>query len=92
MRRFNQGGTGVAITIVAGAPHLAAELFTRRAGIALVYPPYEGSAQALTDLTARQAQGHVQRHASFLPDGQEQSIAPVGSIDRNALAQAARLS
>ena len=43
--------------IVAGARHLAAELFTRRAGIALVYPPYEGSAQALTSLIARQAQG-----------------------------------
>ena len=57
MRRFNQGDTVVAITMFAGAPHLAAELFTRRAGIALVYPPYEGSAQALTNLMARQAQG-----------------------------------
>lgn len=57
MRRFNQGDTVVAITMFAGAPHLAAELFTRRAGIALVYPPYEGSAQTLTSLTVRQAQG-----------------------------------
>lgn len=38
------------------APHLAAALFAKRAGVEWVYVPYKGGAQALTDVVA----GHVQ--------------------------------
>jgi tripartite-type tricarboxylate transporter receptor subunit TctC len=33
-----------------GAPHLAMELFKRRAGIDLIHVPYKGSSQSITDL------------------------------------------
>ena len=38
------------------APHLAAALFAKRAGIEWVYVPYKGGAQALTDVMAGHAQ------------------------------------
>src|SRR5712691_10659554 len=41
-----------ASTGVGTAPHLAAEMFNMRAGIKTVHVPYQGSAQAATDLLA----------------------------------------
>ena len=41
-----------ASTGVGAAPHLAAELFSQRAGIKLVHVPYQGSPQAVADLIA----------------------------------------
>jgi tripartite-type tricarboxylate transporter receptor subunit TctC len=41
-----------ASTGVGAAPHLAAELFSQRAGVKLVHVPYQGSPQAVTDLVA----------------------------------------
>jgi len=41
-----------ASTGVGAAPHLAAELFSQRAGIKLVHVPYPGSPQAVADLIA----------------------------------------
>jgi tripartite-type tricarboxylate transporter receptor subunit TctC len=41
-----------ASTGVGAAPHLAAELFSERAGIKLVHVPYQGSPQAVADLIA----------------------------------------
>jgi tripartite-type tricarboxylate transporter receptor subunit TctC len=41
-----------ASTGVGTAPHLAAELFSVRAGVKLVHVPYQGSPQAVTDLLA----------------------------------------
>jgi len=41
-----------ASTGVGTAPHLAAELFDTRAGVKMVHVPYQGSPQAVTDLTA----------------------------------------
>jgi tripartite-type tricarboxylate transporter receptor subunit TctC len=41
-----------ASTGVGAAPHLAAELFSQRAGIKLVHVPYQGSPQAVADLLA----------------------------------------
>jgi tripartite-type tricarboxylate transporter receptor subunit TctC len=37
---------------VGSAPHLAAELFSQRAGVKLVHVPYQGSPQAVADLIA----------------------------------------
>jgi tripartite-type tricarboxylate transporter receptor subunit TctC len=42
---YGSAGTG-------SAPHLSAELFNMMAGIKLVHVPYQGSAQAITDLLA----------------------------------------
>jgi tripartite-type tricarboxylate transporter receptor subunit TctC len=41
-----------ASTGVGAAPHLAAELFSQRAGVKLVHVPYPGSPQAVADLIA----------------------------------------
>jgi tripartite-type tricarboxylate transporter receptor subunit TctC len=41
-----------ASTGVGAAPHLAAEMFSERAGIKLVHVPYQGSPQAVADLIA----------------------------------------
>jgi tripartite-type tricarboxylate transporter receptor subunit TctC len=41
-----------ASTGVGTAPHLAAELFSQRAGVTLLHVPYQGSPQAVTDLLA----------------------------------------
>jgi tripartite-type tricarboxylate transporter receptor subunit TctC len=41
-----------ASTGVGAAPHLAAELFSQRAGVKLLHVPYQGSPQAVTDLVA----------------------------------------
>jgi tripartite-type tricarboxylate transporter receptor subunit TctC len=41
-----------ASTGVGAAPHLAAELFSERAGVKLVHVPYQGSPQAVADLIA----------------------------------------
>jgi tripartite-type tricarboxylate transporter receptor subunit TctC len=41
-----------ASTGVGAAPHLAAELFSQRAGLKLVHVPYQGSPQAVADLIA----------------------------------------
>jgi tripartite-type tricarboxylate transporter receptor subunit TctC len=41
-----------ASTGIGAAPHLAAELFSQRAGLKLVHVPYPGSPQAVTDLIA----------------------------------------
>ncbi len=41
-----------ASTGVGAAPHLAAELFSQRAGVKLVHVPYQGSPQAVADLIA----------------------------------------
>ena len=41
-----------ASTGVGAAPHLAAELFSQRAGLKLVHVPYQGSPQAVADLLA----------------------------------------
>ena len=37
---------------IGSAPHLAAELFSQRAGVKLVHVPYQGSPQAVADLIA----------------------------------------
>lgn len=39
-----------------GAPHLAAELFKKEAGVDILHVPYKGSAPALTDLMGGQVQ------------------------------------
>lgn len=39
-----------------GAPHLAAELFKKEAGVEILHVPYKGSAPALTDLMGGQVQ------------------------------------
>ncbi|MEI7446427.1 MAG: tripartite tricarboxylate transporter substrate binding protein [Burkholderiales bacterium] len=49
------GALNVATTGSGGAPHLAAALFARRAGLDWGYVPYKGGAQALNDLAAGQA-------------------------------------
>ncbi|MFM1988158.1 MAG: hypothetical protein RJA99_1115 [Pseudomonadota bacterium] len=49
------GALNAATTGSGGAPHLAAALLARRAGIDWGYVPYKGGAQALNDLAAGQA-------------------------------------
>jgi tripartite-type tricarboxylate transporter receptor subunit TctC len=65
------------------SPHLAGEMFTRRAGIQATHVPYRGAAPALTDLLAGQVQfmfdpGPGLRHAK---EGKLKLLA-VGSLRR----------
>ena len=52
LAKAKPGAVLYASTGVGAAPHLAAELFSQRAGIKLVHVPYQGSPQAVTDLIA----------------------------------------
>ncbi|MCS7101744.1 MAG: tripartite tricarboxylate transporter substrate binding protein [Burkholderiaceae bacterium] len=67
------------------SPHLAGEMFTRRAGIVATHVPYRGAAPALNDLLAGQVQfmfdpGPGLRHAK---EGKLKLLA-VGSLNRAA--------
>ena len=52
LAKAKPGAVLYASTGVGAAPHLAAELFSQRAGIKLVHVPYQGSPQAVADLIA----------------------------------------
>jgi tripartite-type tricarboxylate transporter receptor subunit TctC len=61
------GAMNVATTGAGGAPHLAAALFARRAGVDWGYVPYKGGAQALNDLAAGQADAMFNGMLATLP-------------------------
>ncbi|MGE8612307.1 MAG: Bug family tripartite tricarboxylate transporter substrate binding protein [Achromobacter veterisilvae] len=61
-----------------GAPHLAAELFKKEAGVDILHVPYKGSAPALTDLMGGQVQ--------MMFDSMTSSLAYVKAGKLNALA------
>lgn len=52
MVKARPGETSFASSGNGGAPHLAAELFTREAGLDMEHIPYKGSGQAMADLLA----------------------------------------
>jgi tripartite-type tricarboxylate transporter receptor subunit TctC len=52
LAKSKPGGVLYGSTGVGAAPHLAAELFSQRAGLKLVHVPYQGSPQAVADLIA----------------------------------------
>jgi tripartite-type tricarboxylate transporter receptor subunit TctC len=52
LAKAKPGSILYASTGVGAAPHLAAELFSERAGVKLVHVPYQGSPQAVADLIA----------------------------------------
>jgi tripartite-type tricarboxylate transporter receptor subunit TctC len=52
LAKAKPGAVLYASTGVGAAPHLAAELFSERAGVKLVHVPYQGSPQAVADLIA----------------------------------------
>jgi tripartite-type tricarboxylate transporter receptor subunit TctC len=52
LAKAKPGAVLYASTGVGAAPHLAAELFSQRAGVKLVHVPYQGSPQAVADLIA----------------------------------------
>jgi tripartite-type tricarboxylate transporter receptor subunit TctC len=52
LAKAKPGSILYASTGVGAAPHLAAELFSQRAGVKLVHVPYQGSPQAVADLIA----------------------------------------
>ena len=54
--KTKMGGYSAATSGAGTAPHLAAALFAKLAGVEWVYVPYEGGAQAITDVMAGHAQ------------------------------------
>jgi tripartite-type tricarboxylate transporter receptor subunit TctC len=62
--KANPGKLAYASAGIGSAPHLAAELFLRQAGIDVVHVPYKGGAPAMQDVMA----GRVQMMIGNLPD------------------------
>jgi tripartite-type tricarboxylate transporter receptor subunit TctC len=66
---------------VASPPHIAWGLFTLATGTAIVFVPYRGMAQAMTDLVAGQIQMMIDGIGSLLPhirDGKVRALAVTG--------------
>jgi tripartite-type tricarboxylate transporter receptor subunit TctC len=66
---------------VASPPHIAWGLFTLTTGTAIVFVPYRGMAQAMTDLVAGQIQMMIDGIGSLLPhirDGKVRALAVTG--------------
>jgi tripartite-type tricarboxylate transporter receptor subunit TctC len=66
---------------VASPPHIAWGLFTRVTGTTIVFVPYRGMAQAMTDLVAGQIQMMIDGIGSLLPhirDGKVRALAVTG--------------
>jgi tripartite-type tricarboxylate transporter receptor subunit TctC len=67
---------------VASPPHIAWGLFTLATGTAIVFVPYRGMAQAMTDLVAGQIQMMIDGIGSLLPhirDGKVRALAVTGT-------------
>jgi tripartite-type tricarboxylate transporter receptor subunit TctC len=67
---------------VASPPHIAWGLFTLTTGTAIVFVPYRGMAQAMTDLVAGQIQMMIDGIGSLLPhirDGKVRALAVTGN-------------
>ena len=67
---------------VASPPHIAWGLFTITTGTDIVYVPYRGMAQAMTDLVAGQIQMMIDGIGSLLPhirDGKARALAVTGT-------------
>jgi tripartite-type tricarboxylate transporter receptor subunit TctC len=66
---------------VASPPHVAWALFTRTTGTDIVYVPYKGMAQAMTDMVSGQIQMMIDGIGSLLPhinDGKVRALAVTG--------------
>ncbi len=48
-------------------PHLVGELFKVRTGVSILYVPYKGAAQAMTDLLAGQMHMTIEGATTLLP-------------------------
>src|SRR5262245_4988742 len=72
---------------VASPPHIAWGLFTLATGTDIVFVPYRGMAQAMTDLVAGQIQMMIDGIGSLLPhirDGKVRALAVTGRTRRSA--------
>ncbi len=75
--QFNHSSSGAG-----GAPHLAAELFKRMAGVDMVHIPYKGSAQSMQDVMGGQVSmtfDSLLQALPFIRDGRLKAIAVLGS-------------
>ncbi len=78
---FGSSGVGT-------SPHLSGELFNEMAGVKLVHVPYQGSAQAVTDLLGGRVQVMFSPASTVLPQVQEGKLKALAStqLDRASAA------
>ncbi len=66
-------------------PHLVGELFKARTGVSILYVPYKGAAQAMTDLLAGQMHMTIEGATTLLPHIQSGKVRPLAVLSEQRM-------